>query len=90
MTIKTRIRVPHGNPLFPDPPHLSSQEIAQRKRDREIFAQRCREIFRRVYPELVQKHQNWYIYIEPNSGQYFIDSERSPAKKPKRNTQTPF
>jgi hypothetical protein len=81
MTIKTRTRVPHGSPLFPDRPRLSPEEIAKRKSDREIFAQRCREIFQQIYPELVQKYYNWYIYIEPNSRQYFIASERSLARQ---------
>jgi hypothetical protein len=80
MTIQTRTRVPHGSPLFSDRPRLSSEEIAQRKRDREIFAQRCREIFQQIYPKLVPKYYDWFIYIEPNSGQYFIDSERTLAR----------
>lgn len=81
MTIKTRTRVPHGSPLFPDRPRISSEEIAKRKTEREIFAQRCREIFQRVYPELIQKYYDWFIYIEPNSGQYFIDPERTLARQ---------
>lgn len=81
MTIQTRTRVPHGSPLFPDRPRLSLEEIAKRKSDREIFAQRCREIFQRVYSELVQKYYDWFIYIEPNSGQYFIHPERTLARQ---------
>lgn len=81
MTIQTRTRVPRGSPLFPERPRLSLEEIAKRKSDREIFAQRCREIFQRVNPELVQKYYDWFIYIEPNSGQYFIDSERTSARQ---------
>jgi len=81
MTLKTRTKVPHSSPLFPDRPRFSSEEITKRQTEQEIFAQRCREIFRRVYPELVQKYHDWFIYIEPNSGEYFIDSERTLARK---------
>jgi uncharacterized C2H2 Zn-finger protein len=81
MTLKTRTKVPHGSPLFPDRPRFSSEEITKRQSEQEIFAQRCREIFHRVYPELVNKYHDWFIYIEPNSGEYFIDSERILARE---------
>ena len=76
MTLKTRTKVSLGNSLFPERPRLSSEEITKRQTEQEIFTQRCREIFRQVYPELVQKYHDWFIYIEPNSGEYFIDSDR--------------
>lgn len=75
MTQITRRRVPLGSPLFPNRPPLSPEEIARRKAEDEVFAQRCREIFKRVYPELVTEHYNWYIHIEPESGDYFIDPD---------------
>ncbi len=86
MTQKTRRRVPLGSPIFPDRPPLSSEEKARRKAEREEFAQRCRVIFDRVYPELVTDHYDWFIYIEPDSGNYFIDSDREVARqKAKQN-----
>jgi hypothetical protein len=51
---------------------LSPEEIAKRKAEREIFHRRCRAIFERVRPELIDKHYNWYIAVEPDSGDYFI------------------
>lgn len=89
MTLKTRRRVPHGSPLFPDRPRLSPEEIAQRQAEQEVFAQRCRQIFQRVYSDLVEKHYDWFIYIEPNSGEYFIDADRTLARqKAKHNYPT--
>jgi hypothetical protein len=72
---KTRRRVSLGNPIFPDRPPLSPEEKARRKAEDEAFDRRCEEIFQRVYPELVAEHYNWFIHIEPDSGDYFIDSD---------------
>ncbi len=77
----TRRRVPLGSPLFPNRPPLPPEEIARRKAEREAFAKRCREIFKKVYPELVTEHYNWYIVIEPDSGDYFIDADEKIASQ---------
>ncbi len=55
--------------------HLSEEELARSKTEDEVFGQRCREIFNRVYPELVKEHYGWAIIIEPESGDYFIAPE---------------
>ncbi|HAA27522.1 MAG TPA: hypothetical protein DCE56_07365 [Cyanobacteria bacterium UBA8553] len=84
MTQKTRRRVPLGSPIFPDRPPLSPEEKARRKAENEAFAKRCRVIFDRVYPELVPEHYNWFILIEPDSGDYFIDPNPEVAFKKAR------
>ena len=81
MTQITRRRVPLGSPIFPDRPCLSPEEIARRQAEREEFAQRCRTIFWRVYPKLVAEHYNWFIVIEPDSGEYFIDPDEEVASQ---------
>lgn len=75
MTERKHRRVPLGSPIFPDRPPLSAEEIARREAEDEEFAQRCREIFWRVYPELVKEHYNWSIMIEPDSRDYIIDPD---------------
>ncbi|GJD15705.1 hypothetical protein RIVM261_006610 [Rivularia sp. IAM M-261] len=60
--------------LFPERT-LSSEELAKRKAEREVFHKRCRAIFERVRPELIEKHYGWYIAVEPDSGDYFIDKD---------------
>ena len=37
--------------------HLSEEELAQCKAEDEVFGQRCRDIFNRVYPELVASNR---------------------------------
>ncbi|MGD1701780.1 hypothetical protein [Dapis sp. BLCC M229] len=81
MTQTTRRKVPRGTSLFSDRPRLSPEEIARQKAENEAFANRCREIFWQVYPDLVKEHYDWFIYIEPDSGDYFLDSDRDVARQ---------
>ncbi|MCW6051435.1 hypothetical protein QUB60_15820 [Microcoleus sp. A2-C5] len=53
----------------------SSEEIAQWYAEREAFYQRCKPIFDRLKPELIKTHYNWYMAVEPDSGEYFIDKD---------------
>lgn len=75
MTEKKRRKVPLGSPIFPVRPPRQPEEIARRKAEDEEFGRRCKEIFNRVYPELVKEHYNLSIMIEPDSGDYVIDSD---------------
>lgn len=53
-------------------PSLSSQEIAQRKTEREELAVRCRVIFERLRSELRENHDNWFIAIHADSENYLL------------------
>lgn len=64
--------------IFPERT-LPPEELARRKAEREVFHQRCRAIFERVRPEWIEKHYGWYIAIEPDSGDYFIDEDKEVA-----------
>jgi hypothetical protein len=52
---------------------LSPEEKAKRKAEQEAFYQRCPPIFERIRSELNENYYNWFIVIEPNSQEYFID-----------------
>ncbi|BDA70385.1 unknown protein [Calothrix sp. PCC 7716] len=65
--------------VFPDR-QLSKEELEQRKAEKEAFSQRCRLIFDRVKPELINDHYDWFIVIEPDSGDYFIDPDENIAR----------
>lgn len=72
MTQLHHSRRPYRGRIFPEytiPP----EELKRRDAEREERYQRCRVVFERVGPELIDKHYNWFIVIEPNSGDYFID-----------------
>jgi hypothetical protein len=60
--------------IFPEIQWTDEQK-AQRSAEREAFYQRCKPIFDRVKSELMQTHYNWYITIEPDSGEYFIEKD---------------
>ena len=81
MNQRTHIRVPRGSRIFPEKPPLSDAEIARRKAEDEAFGKRCRELFNRVYPELVKDCYDWFILIEPDSGDYFIDPDEEVASQ---------
>lgn len=49
------------------------EELARRKAERTKLGLRCRKIFERIRPELIDKYYNWYIAIEPDSEEYVID-----------------
>ncbi len=78
MNQPTKRRVPFGQPIFPEN-RLSQAELAKRKAEDEAFAQRCRAIFRLVSPELIKEHYDWFILIEPDSEDYFIDPDHKSA-----------
>jgi len=53
--------------VFPDR-QLDPVEKARRQAENEAFGQRCRAIFERVAGELIPQHYDWYMAIEPDSG----------------------
>ncbi|GAA6622583.1 hypothetical protein [Scytonema sp. NUACC26] len=60
--------------IFPEIQWTPEQK-AQRQAEREALYQQALPIFNKVKPELMQSHYNWYITIEPNSGEYFLDRD---------------
>ena len=52
---------------------LSPEEITQRRATREEFAARCRPIFEKLRPELIEDHYDWFIAIDPDSEHYLLD-----------------
>jgi hypothetical protein len=80
MTHITSKKVVRRGRIFPEltiPP----EELARREGEDEIFYQRCRAIFERVRSEYMESHYGWYIGIEPNSGEYFLDQDNIQAHK---------
>lgn len=75
--------------LFPEK-CLSPEEKAKIEAENTIFHQRCRAIFNRVQPDLIKDYYNWFIIIEPESEDYFIDQneviarEKAQAKYPQK------
>lgn len=54
---------------------IPAEELARRHAKRVEIGDRCRVVFERVRPELIDKYYNWFIAIEPDSGEYLIHSK---------------
>ncbi|MEC4986048.1 MAG: hypothetical protein SAJ37_13745 [Oscillatoria sp. PMC 1068.18] len=67
-------RIARRGRIFPERT-ISPEERAKKQAEIEAFHQRCRLIFERIRPELIEEHYNWFIAIEPESEDYFIDRE---------------
>lgn len=70
--------------LFPEytiPP----EELARRKAERDARCQKARIVFDLVCPKLIDEHYNWFMIIEPNSGDYFIDIDEEIAAQKARH-----
>ncbi|MBC6419719.1 MAG: hypothetical protein GDA44_13620 [Prochloron sp. SP5CPC1] len=66
---------------------LSPEEKARIEAEEAVFYKRCREVFEGVQPELIQEHYDWFIVIEPDSGEYFIDLDKNVALSKSRSKQ---
>lgn len=60
--------------IFPEHT-IPPEELARRKAERQERYQRCRPVFEKVRDELIADHYNWFMSVEPNSGDYFIDPD---------------
>ena len=43
------------------------------KEQRDDLGMRCRAVFERLRPSLIETHYNWHIAIDPDTEQYLID-----------------
>jgi hypothetical protein len=69
--------------IFPEI-QWSPEEKARRKAESEAFYKRCQVIFEQVHPKLIKDHYGWYIAVEPDSGDYFLDVDQEIAHKKAR------
>jgi hypothetical protein len=75
--IKPTRTAKHGR-IFPEIQWTEEQHAQWRARQEEFY-QRCKPTFDRVQPELINTHYNWYMAVEPESGEYFLDKDEMTA-----------
>ncbi|MGK7903206.1 MAG: hypothetical protein AB4352_17715 [Hormoscilla sp.] len=68
-------RRPRRIPRLVAPREISPAEKAQRQAELAEFDRRCYHIFASISPELMAEHYNWFILIEPETGEYFMDED---------------
>jgi hypothetical protein len=78
MTEVKQTRTARRGRIFPEIQWTEEQK-AQWRAEREEFYQRCKPIFDRVKPELIETHYNCYMAVEPDSGEYFVDKDSGVA-----------
>ncbi len=60
--------------VFPEL-NYTPEELAQREAERQALMKRCDEIFEAAKPQLIDDYYDWFMVIEPESGDYFIDPD---------------
>jgi hypothetical protein len=58
--------------IFPDV-NWSEGEKDRRRAEQAARFERCYPIFEKLRPELIKDHYNWYLTIEPETGEYFLE-----------------
>lgn len=76
---KTTRTVRRGR-IFPEIQWTPEQKEQWRTERRE-FRERCLPIFNKVKSELIETHYNWFVAVEPDSGEYFVDQDSSVASR---------
>ncbi|MDF5727302.1 MAG: hypothetical protein PUP92_04505 [Rhizonema sp. PD38] len=84
MTTTKPVRPRRQGRIFPEYT-IPKEELARREAEKNARVKRYQEIFAQVYPQLVQDHYNWFIIIEPNTGDYFIDLNEEVAVQKARH-----
>lgn len=51
---------------------LTPEEIKEEEAKLSRFRHRCQPIFEQIKPQFIETHYNWYVAIEPDSGDYFL------------------
>ena len=84
MTTTKPVRPRRQGRLFPKytiPP----EELALRETEKNTRGKKARIYFDQICPQLIDEHYNWFITIEPNSGNYFIDKDIEVADQKARH-----
>lgn len=76
---KTTRTVRRGR-IFPEI-QWTEEQFAQWEAEGEEFYQRCKPIFDKVKAELIDTHYNWFVAVEPDSGEYFVDKDLEVASR---------
>ena len=55
------------------PSQENSSDFNRNLEQRSELGMRCRAVFERLRPTLIETHYNWHIAIDPDTEQYLID-----------------
>lgn len=60
---------------FPDVRWFEEEKI-KRETEQKARFERCYPIFKKLRSELMTNYHNWYLTIEPETGEYFLSRDR--------------
>lgn len=69
--------------------NLSQEELIKRKTANQEIIELARPIFEQIRPQLIEKHYNWFVAIDPDSGNYLIDPTLQGISEKVINNYTP-
>ncbi|MEH2137486.1 hypothetical protein [Nostoc sp.] len=68
----TQISQPRRTRILPKS-NLAPEEVRYLQEHRDALAIKCRAVFERLRPTLIEMHYNWHIAIDPETEYYLID-----------------
>jgi hypothetical protein len=68
----TQVSHPRRTRILPASP-ISAAEKSRRQEQRDAIAAKCRVIFERLRPQLIETYDNWHIAIDPDTEKYLLD-----------------
>ena len=74
MTETKSHKVVHRGRLFPEI-QWTEDTINLYRSDLETHHQRCRVVFEKLQPDLIKNHYNWFMAVDSESGDYFVDKD---------------
>ncbi|MBD2776638.1 hypothetical protein [Iningainema tapete] len=83
----TQLSQPRRSRILPQS-RLTPEELQRRKVQRHQLGARCRTIFERLSPQLIEKHYNWFISIDADSENYLLDQKLEGLLQQVRNKYT--
>lgn len=78
MTKRLNNQIPRSGRVFPEI-QLTPEERERERVSDEIFQKRCRSVFEQVLPSLIKEHYNYFMFVEPDSRDYFFDENEAHA-----------
>lgn len=66
------------------PSKHSPEEIARLEAELEELMERCDAVFERAKADLINDYYDWFMVIEPESGDYFLDPDDRVAEEKAR------
>ena len=80
MTETKPTRTARRGRIFPEI-QWTDEQLAEWDAEHKEFRERCQPIFDKVKSELIGTHYNWFVAVEPDSGDYFVDKDSSVASR---------